>query len=160
MSEQHWALTGKLSHAIYSPKGGIEGVLLDVGGVPAQFVVPPHLEGQAASWAAGQSLELVGTLRKPSDKGEAEHEVYELVEVVGGKDGTAASAEGVSGRVARFNYAKHGEPNGVVLDTGDFIHTKPAGLKKLGWKVGSQVSVKGHAKPMKFGSGRVLEYAD
>ena len=59
--------------------------------------------------------------------------------------------------VVRFNYAKHGKPNGVVLDNGDFIHTKPDGLEKLGLKVGDTVKVKGQAKPLVTGTGRVIE---
>lgn len=34
----------------------------------------------------------------------------------------AAKGAAFTGIVTRFNYARHGEPNGVVLDNGDFIH--------------------------------------
>ena len=31
----------------------------------------------------------------------------------------------------RLNYAKHGAANGVVLDNGDFVHTRPDGFAAL-----------------------------
>ena len=62
----------------------------------------------------------------------------------------------VTGAVARLNYARHGEPNGVVLGTGDFVHLEPDGMRRLGLQVGDAVTATGEAKPMARG-GRVVE---
>ena len=83
MADHHWELSGKLSHLIYNPRGGIEGLLLDVDGIPAQFVSEPHLETTLARCKPGQRLTLIGELRKPSPKGPSDHEVYDLNEIVG-----------------------------------------------------------------------------
>ena len=61
------------------------------------------------------------------------------------------------GRVVRFNYARHGAANGVVLDSGDFVHTKPAGLVALKLKVGSRVRASGDSHPLAHGRGRVVD---
>ena len=82
----------------------------------------------------------------PSDKGPAAHPVYHLL----------AAPAGVRGTVTRLNYAKHGEANGVVLDTGDFVHLKPGGVRQVGLKVGDKVVAEGDSRPMEFG-GRVVE---
>ncbi len=58
--------------------------------------------------------------------------------------------------VARLNFAKHGEPNGVVLDSGDFIHLKPDGMRQVGLKIGDRVEATGEARPMELGH-RVVE---
>ena len=155
MADYHWELSGKLSHLIYNPRGGIEGLLLDVDGIPAQFVSEPHLQTTLARCKPGQRLTLIGELRKPSPKGPSDHEVYDLKEIVGK---AVSQQRTLKGTVVRLNYAKHGEPNGVVLDTGDFIHTKPDGLQKLGWKVGDKVQASGEAEPLKFGNAYVLDY--
>ena len=155
MADQHWQLEGTLAQLIYSPRGTIEGLLLDVDGAVAQFVVDKHDTHLPQHLKAGQPLTLIGTLRKPSPKGEAEHEVYDLVEIVGNEH---EAEKELSGKVARLNYAKHGEPNGVVLESGDFIHTKPDGLRKLGWKVGDAIKAKGRVQALATGAGYVLEF--
>lgn len=158
-----WSVEGRFSQLIFSPKGAIEGLLIDTDGVLTQFVTDPQdrsVTEQLAGLHAGQALVLEGSLAEPSPKGEPPHVVYDfdrLVSVDGKESTTQHREDGSTGVVVRFNYAKHGNPNGVVLDNGDFIHTKPDGLKKLGLKVGDQVKVKGEAKPLVTGTGRVIE---
>jgi hypothetical protein len=60
------------------------------------------------------------------------------------------------GKVERLNYALHGEVNGAILDTGDFLHVKPHGAASLNLEVGMSVKGSGHRKPM-VGGHRVIE---
>ena len=158
-----WSVEGQLQQLIYSPKGGIEGVLIDTDGVPTQFVFGPHDDAAGTAFAAlrtGQTLVIEGSEQGPSPKGDAAHTVYQLERLVSvdGREPKGAPAEAaVSGTVVRFNYARHGEANGVVLDTGDFVHTKPDGLKRLGLKVGDKVKAEGASRPLVTGHGRVVE---
>jgi hypothetical protein len=62
----------------------------------------------------------------------------------------------VEGTVKRVNFARHGAANGVVLDSGDFIHLKPEGMKKVELKVGDHVTAEGIAALMPLGQ-RVIE---
>lgn len=48
-----------------------------------------------------------------------------------------------SGTVAGINFALHGEPNGVILDSGEFVHLKPPAAKQAGLSLGDAVSVTG-----------------
>ena len=57
----------------------------------------------------------------------------------------------------RFDCARHGSPNGYVLDPGDFIHVKPDGFAKLGLKVGDLVSADGDAHFLATGGGWAME---
>lgn len=59
--------------------------------------------------------------------------------------------------VIRFNYVRHGEPNGGVLENGDFIHAKPQGLIGLKLEIGDKVSADDEARPLKVWGGRVAE---
>ncbi len=63
----------------------------------------------------------------------------------------------VSGKVVRLNHARHGAPNGVLLDSGDFVHTRPDGFETLGLKVGDMLEAEGPARPLATGTGRVIE---
>ncbi len=53
---------------------------------------------------------------------------------------------------AGIHYAKHGEPNGVILASGEFIHTRPHGMKKLRLEVGSSVSASGELRSTVLGT--------
>ena len=158
-----WSVQGRFQHLIYSPKGAIEGVLISTDGVPTQFVTDPHdaaVAAQLADLRAGQTLVIEGTEQGPSPKGEADHSVYafeRLASVDGKAPTTNRAARDASGIVVRFNYAKHGAANGVVLDSGDFVHTRPDGLDKLGLKIGDKVEAEGAAMPLVTGTGRVIE---
>ncbi len=159
-----WSVAGTFQHLIYSPKGAIEGVMIDTEGVPTQFVTDPHDPTLATLFdglRAGQSLVIEGTEAAPSPKGASMHTVYRferLAEVDGrSTGGTLRSRDGTRGTVVRFNHARHGEPNGVVLDNGDFVHTRPEGLKRLGLQVGDAVHAQGLARTLVDGTGRVIE---
>lgn len=159
-----YAIEGELEHHIYSPKGEVEGLMLTAGGVPVQFVVPTALRGEAAALRPGARLTVEGWVPPPSHKGDAVHDLYELSGITH-VDGRAATpgdeAEGTfNGTVVRLNYAKHGEPNGYVLDSGDFVHTKPDGFRRLGLDVGDRLKGTGLAAHLVGGAGRVFQAAE
>lgn len=156
-----WSLEGRLQHLLYSPRGRVEGALLDVDSVPVQFVLAPHDEAAAQAFAAlrpGQSLVAEGTV-VPA-RGDAPHEVYaleRLVAVDGQPPAVQEAVRQVQGRVVRLHHARHGEPNGVVLDSGDFVHTRPDGFARLGLKPGDAVTASGPARALQDGAGHVVE---
>ncbi|CAN5828461.1 hypothetical protein BH11PSE8_BH11PSE8_11830 [soil metagenome] len=160
------AIEGTFRHLIYSPKGAIEGVLFEADGAPAQIVFERDDAVSPAAFEAlaeGQAILVEAEPMGPSKKGEAEHPVYSfgrLVKVDGRappKARAAAAETGYAGTIVRFNYARHGAANGVVLDTGDFIHTKPEGLEGLKLQVGDKVRAEGEARPLVTGEGMVVE---
>lgn len=132
--------------------------------------IPPDQAGRVQS-LTGQEIELnVGPEPKVVDYPKGEHPVYRLI-TFAGEPGERATSGGprhkpphpspgqspgqpieVTGTVERLNYAKHGEANGVVLDTGDFVHLKPDGMKKVGLRVGDQVAAKGRGKSFLAGT--------
>jgi len=156
-----WSLEGRLLHPLYSPHGTVEGVMIDVDGIPAQFVFGPqdHRAHQAFdTLKAGQTVVIEGTAVPP--RGETPHEVYALERLVSVDGRACPTDEGpqhVKGRVARIHHARHGEPNGVVLDSGDFVHTRPAGFAQLHLKPGDEVTAQGPARLLQGGAGRVIE---
>ena len=158
-------IDGKFEHPIYSPKGGIEGALLRAGGEAVQVVFDPHGGPGADAFArlkGGEAVSLAVHAEGPSDKGEAAHAVYRferLVSVDGRKPAHAAPASGApySGTVTRLNFARHGQANGVVLDSGHFIHTRPDGMARLALAVGDHVEAHGEARPLATGGGQVVE---
>ncbi len=155
-----WVLAGRLRHPIYSPRGDLEGLLVDVEDVAVQFVVAPGSGEALADCRPGQAIVLEGQVAPPSPKGGAAHEVYLLHRVVSVDGQEPASREddaAARGTVVRFNYARHGAPNGVVLDTGDFIHTRPEGFESLGFEIGMRVEARGESRPLRDGLGRVVE---
>jgi hypothetical protein len=90
------------------------------------------------------------------------HKVFRLVRVVD-KGGRKAETDqhpprNFSGRIERLNYALHGEVNGGILESGDFLHLKPEGARAVGLAVGMAVEARGTTKPMP--GGRFVIEAD
>lgn len=157
-----WSIEGRYVHPIYSPKGGIESVMLDADGVATQFVFG-HSPDDATPFGKvkpGQRVTLEGTEAKPWPEGENAHAVYQFkrLAAIDGKDthegGKPAHAKG---KVIRMNYARHGEANGVLLDSGDFVHIRPDRFAGLGIVVGDQVEASGPGRPLTDDSGQVID---
>ena len=156
-----WQVEGRFLHLIYSPRGAIEGILIEAKGIFTQFVMNTEALNCAFLHLTNRSLlVLEGTERQLSDDGGAVHTVYDLVRLVS-VDGKlfeeSSSDNGVAGTVVRFNYAKHGAPNGAVLDNGDFVHIRPHRFEAMKLKVGQHVHVEGPVSSMQCGLGRVIE---
>jgi hypothetical protein len=120
-----------------------------------QINFPP--EAVVALARVGQEV-CVGVEAEPAthEHPVGEHPVFRAAlsrEAEGPKQGKATHLEGI---VERINFARHGEANGVVLDSGDFVHLKPEGMKQACLTVGRRMEVEGKARPMPLG-GRVIE---
>lgn len=158
-------IEGEFQYPIYSPKGGIEGALLHAGDEPVQLVFEPHGGRGAEAFAglkAGERVVVEVSATPASDKGEAQHAVYRFERLVSVNGGHAAKPAGgakapFSGIVVRLNFARHGEANGVVLDSGHFIHTRPGGMARLKLGIGDRVQADGEARPLVNGTGQVVE---
>jgi len=161
MSSLHddiWSLSGTLEQWLYGPRGELQGFLLMERGDEAQVVVSPRDVHTVIGLKIGQQITVEAVHEVYGPKDEAAHGLYHFVAFTRARGahlqlGRAAH----SGKVARFNYAKHGQRNGVVLDTGHFIHTKPHGIALLDLKVGDTVSAIGEARPLFDGAGMVVE---
>jgi hypothetical protein len=149
---------GVLQDFNFSPKGGIEGFLLHSDGRTVQVNVRPEV-GFAVVRGIGQNVEATVEPETATAKNvKADHPVYRLVTLTGadrkplifagpGERETVT----VHGLVKRINYSRHGEANGVILDSGDFIHLKPEALKRADLKVGDQLTAEGEAGMMPLG---------
>ncbi len=144
--------TGTIEAFNVSPKGFYEGILVSKGKRRIQVNLPKEAaQTMAPSLKLGQTVSMV--VEKEDPHGMPEHDVYRLVRF----HSAAENGHGVrsfTGRVKALNFALHGEVNGGILDSGDFLHLKPKGAKALGMKVGMAVEGHGTTKPMV--GGRVV----
>lgn len=157
-------ITGTFLQIVYSPRGGVEGFLVDADGETVQFVLDKDDDRSGplvGGLKAGQAVVVQGAPLPPSPKGEGEHAVRRfarLVSVDGRAPAKAAVAQaGYSGKIVRLNYARHGAPNGYVLDSGDFVHVKPDGFSRLKLKLGDAVRAEGDAHFLATGGGWAVE---
>jgi hypothetical protein len=65
--------------------------------------------------------------------------------------------ERIAGKITRLNYARHGEVNGAVLESGDFVHLGPKVSQELKLAVGQELAVEGPATAMPSG-GKAIEH--
>jgi hypothetical protein len=124
------SLNGKVLAFNISPRGHIEGALLETMTGLAQLNFPKHrAEILARSMHIGATIEVKAEL----ETGDGDHPVYR-----------ASEREGeTSGTILRLNYALHGEVNGYHLDEGTFVHVKPDEAKEYKLSVGDKVKVTG-----------------
>jgi hypothetical protein len=153
-------LNGSLQQLLFSPKGGIEGLLITVGSNSVQVsMAQGTADARALAKAVGKPVQLTACAdRSPKANAAAVHAVYKLKRITR-IDGRAVKPNSdpcpISGRVATVHYAKHGEPNGVMLETGEFIHTRPPGMKKLKLGVGAKVVADGEVQMTVLGTALV-----
>ena len=152
-------IAGRLQQLLFSPKGGIEGVLISVDSETIQVSMKHDAaDARALQKAIGKPIELTAAADRSEKAKKSKHPVYSLQALtkLGQKNIAAQGApHAINGVVAAIHFAKHGEPNGVVLESGEFIHTRPPGMKKLNLKVGSKVSARGEVRMTILGTALV-----
>lgn len=142
---------GSCLQLLFSPEGGIEGLLMKVEGQVCQVTVDEEVGALLAhTGLPGTRLRLlVVPDHSSATAAMALHPVYRFVafaDTRGRQVEVPADERGhitVKGVVSRMHYALHGEANGVVLETGEFIHTRPDGMARLGLGVGAEVLATG-----------------
>lgn len=152
-------LKGKLESFNFSPKGGYEGLLLSTSKGVVQVNFSPEFAAQIQEAIPLASLVNAEVSAWEEDDRKGDHPVYHLVSIApeNGAPISLDPASSVQGRVERMNFAKHGELNGVVLDTGDFIHLKPHGMKLVQPVIGQLIHAKGPARRLQFSDKWVIE---
>jgi hypothetical protein len=140
--------TGIVQSFNVSPKGGLEGLLLEAEGEMIQINFRQEFAAEVMA-AAAEGKEFQADVEAEEAHGDPSHPVFRLVSL-GGQNGH------FSGKVKHLNYALHGEVNGAILESGDFLHVKPHGAAALGLKPGMKVKGTGASKPM-FDGHRVIE---
>ena len=156
-------LSGTCQELLFSPKGGIEGLLLKVDGKTVQVSMPPDIgAAMARKTGSGKRLRVLAIADHSPKTAEGVHPVYQyeaLADAAGEVIAWPVEGDGLTlmkGNVARIHYAKHGQPNGVVLESGEFIHLRPHGMAAIGVGVGAKVSAKGELRMTVLGT-RMLE---
>jgi hypothetical protein len=152
------SLSGHLEQLLFSPKGGIEGLLLKVDAKSIQVSMKPgSADANALNEAVGKPIEVRACADHSPKTKDGAHPVYQLncITKLAGKAFKSNRMKPIEGVVAHFHYAKHGEPNGVILESGEFIYTRPPGMKKLNLQVGSKVIAHGEARTTVLGTSLI-----
>jgi hypothetical protein len=151
--------TGTIEALNVSPKGFHEGFLLRTGKKLVQINLPKGEFIWGKILTSGEQLTVEIEPEQPH--GKPEHAVFSLVRLLGvnghlAEGGDKHGSRRFSGSIVRLNYALHGEVNGGILDSGDFLHLKPEGAREAKLKAGMQVEGLGMTKPM-VGGHAVIE---
>lgn len=143
-------LSGTCQQFLFSPKGAIEGMLLTVAEKCVQVALSAN-EGVALArmYAIGNPIHLHAmpdrTAKVMERVGDGVHAVYLFKSLVDSNGHPVTlrpenkSNATLNGTVKAMHFARHGQPNGVMLETGDFVHLGPDAMVKSGIKVGSKV---------------------
>jgi len=125
-------LSGKVRSLNLSPKGSCESFLMDDG---KRIVQINFSKGHVSNGLKpGQSLSV--NVKAYEDDRPSDHPVFSWIE---------QKKENFQGVVKQINYALHGEPNGAILKSGEFVHLHPDGARAVKLSVGQTLSVEGDA---------------
>jgi hypothetical protein len=143
--------TGTIQALNISPKGNYEGFLLRTGKKVVQINLAKEVrDGKSEFLTLGETVTIEVDREEPH--GKPVHDVFRMVDQVEKEVHPARSHDDevldFRSKVMTLNYARHGEVNGGILNSGDFLHLKPAGAQALKLKVGMQVEGQGSIKPM------------
>ena len=145
--------TGNLETFNLSPKGFYEGFLLRTGKTLIQVNLPKG-ETETLGNVLTLGAKVTVDVEAAKSRDGAPHGVFNLIRwhgLDGHPKGKNHGARQFSGRIQKLNYTLHGEVNGGILDSGDFLHLKPKAARSVGLKVGMIVEGCGHTKPMDGG---------
>jgi hypothetical protein len=155
----HSTLEGVIEYLNFSPKGAYEALLLKTGkGQRVQLNFPPEWSEQIAT-ELKPGDRVTADVEPYDDDRPGDHPVYHLHCLKGAKGlrfGDTAESP-IEGKVERINFAKHGEPNGAVLDSGHFVHLKPSGARLIDLRIGQRLTVEGRSKRRGHGTAEVIE---
>ncbi len=150
-------LNGTCRQLLFSPKGGIEGVLLGMGRKTVQVVLSaPQGAALSRMCSVGKRLKLLALPDHSPKTALAVHPVYSFESLADSAcrpvefPDAEPSSVTVTGVVVALQFARHGQPNGVVLESGEFMHLRPAGMAETGLEVGSRVRAVGRARVTLF----------
>jgi hypothetical protein len=138
---------GTIQSLNVSPKGFHEGFLLKNGNAVVQINLTKDDHG--SEWTPG--AEIMVEVEPEEPRGTPQHSVFRMVRLLdtspGERERKADKSIKFSGQIERLNYALHGEINGGILDSGDFLHLKPEGARAVGLKAGMEVKGRGRLNP-------------
>ena len=181
------SLSGSVECFNHSPKGPYESLLLKSGGKLVQVNFPPHAAADVAkAIAVGDNISVAAAAEEAKgdhpvfkaqsvtdakgmridfpgpQPGEPGKPKLKPGEPKGPKPkpheaGKTEAVETIAGKIKRLNYARHGEVNGAVLESGNFVHLGPKASEELKLAVGQELTVEGAAAPLPAG-GKVIEH--
>ena len=156
-------ITGTCQQLLFSPKGGVEGALVKAKGAVLQLSMHPDTGAAfARSTGPGKRLRVFAVADHSPKTRDGSHPVYQFESFADAAGHAIESTDAdpanttIKGVVAALHYARHGQPNGVVLETGEFIHMRPHGMAQVGLGVGAKVSAVGALRMTVLGT-RLLE---
>lgn len=142
--------TGTIQTLNVSPKGFYEGFLLRNDEGISQINFPKGDNGTLDEvFRTGEFVTM--EVDQEEVQGKPVHQVFRMVRPNGATDASKTEHDDgptFSGRITQLNFALHGEVNGAILDSGDFLHLKPQGAQAVGLVIGMSVEGSGHTKRM------------
>ena len=156
-------INGNCTMMLFSPKGSIEGAMVMHRRKVVQVTVRPDMaESFARDAVPGKRLRLLAVPDHSPKTKNSPHPVYrvEAMATAAGKPIEVADVGVghvlVKGTVESVHFARHGQPNGVILKSGEFIHLGPMGMERTGLTSGSAVTATGEMRTTRLGT-RLLD---
>ena len=159
MTQPNEFLNGTCRQLLFSPEGGIEGVLLTIKGRTVHVRVPADI-GASLAWTTepGKRLRVIAALDGSPESSGAVHPLYQFHSLAdeAGRPARPPNADlqshAFKGVVASLHFGPDGLANGVVLDGGELVLLRAQGMHSTGLKVGAKVRALGEIRTTLLGT--------
>jgi hypothetical protein len=152
-------INGTCQRFLFGPKGDIEGALIKQKDSQVQVTfAADNGEAFANATGAGKRVRIRAVPDHSPKSASAVHRVYrfECFADISGQAIEPPKAHSgktkIDGVVAALHFARHGQPNGVILESGEFIHLRPEGMVRTGLEIGSEVRAVGELRMTQLGT--------
>ena len=163
MTKKFQFIHGICKQLLFSPKGRVEGAMVTMKDLLLQISVPRDKGDTFAQvTGAGRQLRVLGVADHSANTAEGSHPVFKFesfADVAGKaiKDPSGDPSDTtIKGVVSAWHFSRRGETNGVILETGEFIHLRPHGMTEVNLDIGSKVNAVGELHMTVLGT-RMLE---
>lgn len=124
-------LTGEVEGLNFGADGLPVSVMLRIEGGLVQVNFPRRTDPAFACTFEEGRVATVEALASDRDCGR--HPIFEMV----------AARRIWTGRVKRIGFARDGEPNGAILESGEFVYLKPSRAREAALAIGDELAVEG-----------------
>jgi len=149
-NEPH-TLKGVVERFNYSPQGCYESMLFKSSEALVQVNFPPHMAAEMTKVVtAGDQISVVAV----AERSKGDHPIYRLQKLTSAKGEEIVmlepkpgehpqhkNLEKIEGTIKYLNYARRGEVNGVIFESGDFVHFGPHGARLVKLAMGQKLVV-------------------
>jgi hypothetical protein len=159
MSHHNSFIHGTCQQLLFSSRGRIEGALIETNDGVVQISIPREKAGVLAQLTGpGRPLRVLAVHHRSAKAPAGDHPVFKFQSFADANGQALKRAQAklphstIKGVVSAWHFARNGLPNGMILETGEFVHLRPKGMVAAAVAIGSKLIALGELRTTALGT--------